>query len=299
MIGNASKLLMHGDRLADWRAGKPVVPVTLELHLTNRCNQMCSYCTQRHSTTDLFDAAGIIRQAEELGVRGITLSGGGEPMMGPMSEVMCSEMPMGLITNGSVAAAPGFWRRFSWVRFSVDSCDGATYKAIRGVEMPECLEENIIACAKHTTTGVQMVVQEQNFAHVEMMQIYSRGLGADYLHVRPDETGSVSWPLSIAPLPGIVTILRNDKIAHAPSAKCGSGHFIMTVTADGRCWMCACGKPRHCVGDLNRQTLRNVVYSPERAAVLARADPAQCPTMCRGAAINAALEEAWRHHEWL
>lgn len=301
MIGNASKLLRHPDRLADLWSGTPVVPVTMELHLTNRCNQACQYCHIKHSACDLFAVRDIIRQAEDLSVCGIVLGGGGEPLLGQMSEVMHSTIPMGLITNGSVETDASVFNRFGWVRFSVDSCVPSTYMAIRGADMPGCLIGNISAAARITTTGVQMVIGKENINDVPIMAAWSLGLGAHYLHVRPDDYGGEYWPPEehLKANYGFPVIARTEKLAYGPVKVCYAGHFGMTITADGRCWVCACDRPRFCVGDLNHQTLSDVVYSDHRRDVLAALDPSGCPVRCRGAAINQAIAESEKHCQWL
>ena len=309
MIGNASKLLRYPDRLADFWLGRPVIPIALELHPTNRCNQRCSYCPIKHSPTDLLNLAGVVDQARDLGIRGITLTGGGEPMLANIASATGRGLPVGLITNGSVEVSdprPGTHRRmifglFSWVRFSVDACDPKAYKAIRGVDMPDCLEDNIRMASRATTTGVQMVITKDNVNHVQDMAAWAKELGADYLYVRPNESGELIWPndAMLAGVPGIRMIVRRDKLTTPQPAKCVQGHFTMTVTADGRCWACSCLGPRYCVGDLKSSTLEEVVYSKQREKVMAGLKTEGCPPMCRGLAVNAAIAESGEHCQWL
>lgn len=309
MIGNASKLLNYPDRLDAFWANKPVIPITVEIHPTNKCNQNCSYCSIRHDNTTMTpeQLAYVVEQCKNIGIRGLVFSGGGEPLLGRLESALCTTLPCGLVTNGGVEIDKKIFSAFRWVRFSVDSCDKETYQRIRGVEWPECLEDNIRVAAKQSCVGIQMVITEQNIGHCFDMVPWARSLGADYLQIRPDDyNDNFVWlgelqqkELLAASRDDFRIILRQDKIGVRKTPRCMAGHFTITVTADLNCWICACERPRFLLGSLKNESLRDVVFGPRRKKQLANAFTQDCPRMCRGANINSALWECGLHSEFL
>jgi MoaA/NifB/PqqE/SkfB family radical SAM enzyme len=311
MIGNASKLFNYPDRLKAFWAGEPVVPVTVEIHPSDKCNQKCSYCPLPHtgavmSRDFLYQA---LSECDAIGVEGVVLSGGGEPTIAGIDVASLVSIPCGLITNGATPLCPtmspdSFWPTFRWVRFSVDSCRADTYEAIRGVPVPDCLQQNITEAVGQTFVGVQMVVCPENKNQCTEMAYWAELLGAKYLEIRPDEyTENPEWPAEdqladAESVSGIDVIVRRDKIGLRQAGPCHAGHFSMTIGADGKCWVCACGELRFYIGDLNESSLKDIVFSDRRREVLEGIDATQCPSMCRGAAINAALSECEKHRQW-
>jgi MoaA/NifB/PqqE/SkfB family radical SAM enzyme len=74
------------NNILNWKNGKKMPPVTLELFPTFYCNQNCIFCPRNdlekeETKTKLTDKQllGIIERASDLGVRKIDLIGGGEP----------------------------------------------------------------------------------------------------------------------------------------------------------------------------------------------------------------------------
>ncbi len=308
MIGNASKLFCHPERLSAFWDSEPVVPITVEIHPTNKCNQACRYCTVPHNDVTMGDAelADLLDQCKDICVEGVVFSGGGEPLLGPTETNR--EMPTGLITNGSVKPKDeSLWGRFEWVRFSVDTSDSDMYEVLRGVPMPDCLCSNIATAAKLTTVGVQMVLTPATVSGCLSLLIWAKSLGADYLHIRPDEcTENPTWlsrsqrrVLEDEAGDKLELIVRDDKHDMVRSPKCHAANFILTVGADLNCWVCACGSQRTWLGDLRRQSLADIVFGKRRAEAIAFIDANECPRMCKGAGINAVLEECRRHSDFL
>lgn len=280
----------------------PVVPVTIDMQPTLRCNHRCSYC-KSHGEGDMPKAAAqrIIAEAEAIGVEGIVWSGGGEPTLSDATGPTDTNIHQGLITNGGVPKPTAFWGAFDWVRFSVDSVSTDAYKAIRGVDIPECLADNISNAVSQTFVGIQMVVVEENRHHAQAVADFAADIGAKYLQVRPNEFDLSAWPPD--PLPqrdDIRIIVRDDKANGGMPPVCHAANFILTVAPDLKCYVCACGgRPRHCVGDLSSQSLASVVYGFPRMDAIAAIDTTKCPSSCKGLNINRALCEAPEHAEFL
>jgi cyclic pyranopterin phosphate synthase len=144
MLGGL-KLVKHLDRVAEWAAGGTPPPVTVEIDLTNLCNHSCGGCNYSHTVNidkshiphDL--ALRIVRELCDFGVRGLTFSGGGEPLLhgeARLLELMAAARSKGvdvaLITNGSLLRDPGFLDLCTWLRVSQDAYDPETFRLFHG-----------------------------------------------------------------------------------------------------------------------------------------------------------------------
>ena len=102
-------------KIFHWSKGKRTGPFKLQLNPTNKCNLKCRFCWLRDfdSGTLNFDEIShkkymkIIEEADDLGVREIEITGGGEPMMRKdMIKIIESIKKHGmkgrLITNGTL-----------------------------------------------------------------------------------------------------------------------------------------------------------------------------------------------------
>lgn len=144
MLGG-EKMFAHADRLAEWQAGRLPYPVTVEVDLTNSCNHHCggcsfSYIVNIKKDSIPFDLAQrIIAELGSLGVKALTFSGGGEPLVyGPervltlMEQAVSLGMDVGLITNGSQLRSTRFLGLCKWVRVSLDGYDADTFARYHG-----------------------------------------------------------------------------------------------------------------------------------------------------------------------
>jgi len=128
--------------------GKPLGPVRIELHPTNRCNLRCRFCWQTISKPEdvkyeipderLIELVG---EAAELGVKEWIISGGGEPFMRPevslkiMKLIKAQGMWGQLTTNGVLLKKSDVKTLvdIGWdqIQFSVDSPDAKTHDFLR------------------------------------------------------------------------------------------------------------------------------------------------------------------------
>lgn len=148
------KILQHSDRIDVLRQGKQIVPLHIQLSLSDACNHSCpGFCAFRmegYPTNEIFDASKmiptakceeIIDDASYLGVRAIQFGGGGEPTVHPayvplMRRALDHGLEVALCTNGNRLAAgwEEVYPRLSWVRVSVDAGTPETYATVRGTK---------------------------------------------------------------------------------------------------------------------------------------------------------------------
>ncbi|MBF0623981.1 MAG: radical SAM protein [Magnetococcales bacterium] len=188
---SALKFLRFSDHLEALRAGRVVAPVHIRIKPINLCNHDCWYCAYRVDHLQLGEEMAerdsiprdkmleIVEDCLAMGVRAITFSGGGEPLLyKPLPEVVERLANGGIrvatLTNGSNLKgrmAEAFARHGTWVRISIDAWDDASYAKARGVKPGEFtrVTDNIRAFTASGTRcvlGISFIITHDNHRHV-------------------------------------------------------------------------------------------------------------------------------------
>jgi len=200
----SDKIFSHLNRLKKWRDGEEVYPITVEIHPTDLCNNKCHYCEYRKETAsiDRKQFITVLKRLRHIGVKGVILSGGGEPLLNPeagyfLQMIRKNGFDAALITNLNVYNNDLFrsiLETTEWCRISLDACTGRTYKKIRGVDRFDRAVDNIRRLVRlkermrsRTTIGIQMVVCKENMREIAGIIKLSSTLRVDYIHIRPLE----------------------------------------------------------------------------------------------------------------
>lgn len=204
------KAFHHRDRLDMLHYGGIPGPVHVQVVPTNRCNQNCAFCAYRakgYSSSAAFDTRDeipterLLRLAAELqrlGVRAVEITGGGEPTVHPAFAEFCGALlsegiEYGVVTNGVNAWKQATFealRAATWVRFSLDAADPATYAAIRR-SAPATLaavRESVAALVsqrdgRDPVVGVGFVVTADNWREVLDAARHAKQDGADNIRI--------------------------------------------------------------------------------------------------------------------
>ncbi len=325
------KLLLFPEKLAALQQAAhglvdALYPVSVELSLTNRCNQNCLWCSDkdlRERSPDRLSLdllKNLFADLAEGGAKGITIEGGGEPtraefFAGALLAVREHGLAAGLITNGldlfHEGQPPDFYRKFEWIRVSLDAASPGQYLELKGLDGFDRVLDNLTrlaARAPETLLGVGYVLTNRNDDPDRLRDLAERlrKLGAAYLHVRP----VVDHPELISRRPlGFLKDLETPDFSvnlaalheNLPLGNNGLpclAHSLTTVIgADGLVWLCGrLNGPGALppIGSLLESSFREIWQGPERArqAALA-ASPnfcqARCP-QCRMTKFNQLLD---------
>jgi MoaA/NifB/PqqE/SkfB family radical SAM enzyme len=187
----ANKFTAFPDRLDALRTRRMAAPVHVRIKPINRCNHDCWYCAYRTDALtlgegmNLGDALPKAKMMEiaddliEMGVRAVTFSGGGEPLLyKPLPDVIgrlaAGGIRVATLTNGANLKgrmADAFARHGTWVRVSMDGGDDDSYCRNRGAKPGEFtrIVENLRAFAargSQCVLGVIFIVTEENVGQV-------------------------------------------------------------------------------------------------------------------------------------
>ena len=288
----------------------PSYPISVELSLTNLCNQSCRWCSDkdlRYRSPDRLNLDILKRLFDDLaegGTRGVTIEGGGEPTISPFFEeaVLAAtdrSLAVGLITNGldlfPPERDPGIYAKFEWIRVSLDAADRWQYlktKGVDGFDQVIASLARLAECAPTKTLGVGYVLTNQNDEpdQLQHLALSLRSIGVDYLQIRPVvDHPDLSSRLPLGFLkkfenPGfnvnLAALFENEPSGNA-GLPCLAHSLSAVIGADGAVWLCgrlnteASAEP---MGDLTFSDFREIWQGVKRVE---QSSLAASPDWCR------------------
>lgn len=213
-IFSSSKIVAHFDKLAmlfNPEQKEQVGPITVEFHPSTKCNHACPGCTFNIGTlsadkrfnfdTELLDQ--LLIDLEELNVRGIDISGGGEPLCHPeIDDILASfaaKFDVGLVTNGGLlneAHNEAIVDNCLWCRVSLDAGSQKVYNEMHGnissvnfddiISKIKALGATKLRKKSSITLGVSFLLTPTNFMDVlPAINIIKDIPGIDYFQTKP------------------------------------------------------------------------------------------------------------------
>lgn len=175
-------------------------PITADIFLNSACNNKCPYCTyarykQRCSTYMTLEAfKDNINILLANGVKGVILTGGGEPTISPDFDKITNfleqnSIPYGINTNFNVFKAI----KPNYLKISLDGYDRESYQKARGVDKYDTVIENIkryilFKQVNKLKTSIGLQTVSTNVEDVQKFYEAHKGLHVDYFNIRPMES---------------------------------------------------------------------------------------------------------------
>ncbi|MGP8281867.1 MAG: radical SAM protein [Desulfomonilaceae bacterium] len=315
------KYLHFQDRIQAWKEGRLVAPVHIRIKPTNRCNHRCWYCAYRsknlHLGQDMNERDSIppdkmkevVDDIVAMGVRAVTFSGGGEPLLykslpETIERLASGGVRVATLTNGSNLkgrVADALAVHASWVRVSVDAWDEESYFASRGAKPGEFkqLIQNMKSFSDKRTRcvlGVSFIVNKQNFDHVPDACAQFRDAGASHVKLSAIVVGNTleennlyfrSFAKDAAPY--IADALRltcnNFEVLdhfheivdrfEKPYQSCPFLQFLTIIGADLNVYTCQdkAYTPEGLLGSIKDKSFRNFWFSDENYKQVRSIDP--------------------------
>ena len=318
-VYNNNKLFHYRDRLVGISKQEIVAPVNLQVDLTNRCNNACSWCfydvypLPEFSRKDSLDREVALRVPSEfkaVGGQSIEWTGGGEPTLYPhFIEVVKEARKVGvhqaMVTNGKRLSGDTLIevRDFDWVRVSLNSSSSAMYKRQHGNDSFDKVIRNIrdFANAKSDdcVLGVSMIVDNLNYKEIASMTTLAKALGADNVRISipqtPEDDGLFGgiWEDVLDQMRrakryesnGFAVFTNEDRIdtlAHKTrSERCYYHHITPSLGANGVVYPCCHFKylPEYNIGDINDTSFKEV-WNGEKRKYFIETTGENCSTSC-------------------
>ncbi len=293
MLYSPLKIFHHRGRIDALQRGEQPNPAQVQLIITNRCNHRCKFCSYRmpgYTSNQMFNAADeipyakvleIIDDCREMEIPAIQVTGGGEPTIHPqfseiVEQIVSRGLQLAIVTNGNVLPEKSIptLACATWVRFSIDAAEEATYRSLRGVGEAAFKKtwKNIdrLVVEKYrqqsdVVIGIGFVVTRENFREVvtATQQAKDAGVdnirlsavfqndGADYFDAIHPEAIELCREAVKLQTPTFRVFNNFDhrfedlELAHPDYSFCGIQHFNTYIGADLNVYRC-------CVNAYNR-----------------------------------------------
>lgn len=307
------KIFHHSEILNQMKDGKRVAPIYIRIKPTNVCNENCYYCHYKNSYLNLDEynpsdyiprekMLEIVSDMGGMGVKAVTFSGGGEPLVYPyiaetMQAVLDEGIDLSIITNGILLKDRNaeILKNANWVRLSIDSCKAEKYAGFRGV--PEewffVLCDNISKFsaikAANCELGVNFVVNKDNYEDVYEMAVLMKSLGVNHVKYAPvinNQTEAYHEPFQENVMSQLakarsledknfrIIDLYTDDIQRIKNGtmifdrayeKCYMKEIICIIAANQKVYFCQdkAYLSNGCVGDLREARFKDVWFSDE------------------------------------
>lgn len=339
-INPHAKLFGHLDRLHAIKLGQRSAPVNVEIDLSNRCSLGCSWCHFAYTHTrgplagkvdkphgaidggDLMEwklAVTVLEQLQTVGVKSLTITGGGEPTLHPDFDnfvrfAKACLLEVGLYTHGghiNQERAELLKRLCTWVFISLDECTPETYRQSKGVDRFQAATDGIrrlVAAEGKATVGIGFLLHKENHHQAREMVALGRSLGVDYVQFRPtilyqqdapgelaEDTAWISWAVGrlneFAGDPFVIADIDRFRqyqnwTGHGYST-CYWSAMQTVITPNGKVWRCTNKRehPSALLGDLSVESFADVWA---RSGGPCSVD-GECRIFCRGHLANQTL----------
>ena len=210
-VYSSQKIAFHQEKLKSLAEGRITAPPYVRVKPTNKCNHRCFYCSydpdfgyllsEKKFTQDEIPREKmmeILEDFKKMGVKAITYSGGGEPLVYPYIEEALQKnfedgIDVSIITNGQAlnGKKAELLANAEWVRVSADSDTPEIFKASRRISESAFyeLEKNLKNFAKikkpECEFGINFVIHEKNYKNVLSSAKYFKSLGLNHIRFSP------------------------------------------------------------------------------------------------------------------
>jgi MoaA/NifB/PqqE/SkfB family radical SAM enzyme len=354
-IFGSPKILCHPERLdaylRGWfTEGEPVaglVPVTMELDLTNICSHACRWCvgcrTPESKGEALFAvdgdgeqiatarAADYIAQMARAGVRGLIMTGGGEPTVHadlvPLVVGATNQgMDVGLITHGGLLhkhSLEMLVEHCTWIRISIDAANEREFEAVHGRGQGEwdrvwCNVERLVSAKRAleargtiagATIGLAFLTGPHNADSIVPFAQCASNYGVDYAQLRPFHrfTGFDATPqlrqaqalFDSGTFKVVGSVHKYSIVDEAGAVRardysyCHIAHFASVICANEKMYACCHyrNQEQYCIGDLRTHSFREILSGHRRRDVLERIKVGACLPACRGDHVNRQVQK--------
>lgn len=206
LVNTYKKLLINNEKtksLLDFLEGKKrfdeLMPISIELHLTNRCNLNCEWCVDKQirKSKDSLKLDTLQAFVEDIAWKniGLTIEGGGEPTLYEKFNefvLLCyrNGIKLGLITNGVKILPIEILKCFDWIRVSLDSTNREEYIKEKGVDCFETVVSNIKRIAREAPEvilSIGYVITTRNCENISKLFSLFEDVKIDHFRIRTVE----------------------------------------------------------------------------------------------------------------
>jgi radical SAM protein with 4Fe4S-binding SPASM domain len=334
------KLMFHVERVNAWLEHKTMAPIYLEIAPSGGCNHRCVFCAVDYLKYKpvFLDARVLkknIRQAARCGVKSVMYAGEGEPLLHPdivdiVRETKKAGIDVSMTTNGVLLKkeiSEKMLKDLSWLRVSLNAGTALTYERVHRSpkgdfgRVLENLKEAVRVKKRRglgVTIGAQLLLIPENAREVVLCAKKMKGLGLDYVSVKPYSQHPLSRSRVEASFKyedhlGLARDLRKLENKNfsiffrdvtmkrlnviKDYGRCLGLPFWAYINACGDVVACSAflGKKDFCYGNIMKHDFKTIMKSARRREIMKRVaeklDVTRCRQACRLDKINSYLWE--------
>ncbi|MBU0457640.1 MAG: radical SAM protein [Nanoarchaeota archaeon] len=318
------KVFKYSDKL-NYFFNRHKTLISLELDLTNLCNNNCPNCTGIKENPVSLSFEQIKKLVDEFAdvieAKSIIISGGGEPLIHPdfvktLYYIKNKGLKIGLNSNGlslNEEKAKAIIECCSYFRISLDAGtpevykkthgmnESAFFKVLENIKMFSILKKELNG---NVAFGTGFLTSEMTKPDINNFFRVSKESRVDFAQLRPftGDYTKVNEEFKKAK-----EIYEDEKFKVTASVhkyacfddenkrsyrRCLGMFFNTVVTADFKVFACLHHrqKDKYFIGDLNKNTLKELWTSSRIIDVFNSIDCVECPYFCRNDDINRSLE---------
>lgn len=247
-----NKIIYYTELVDKLINGEYVPPITFEIDPSDNCPLSCDFCLYKRGREDGSQTNNLswevyqkaVVEIKNMGVKSITFTGGGEPLMNPRFNNMARLANLlgfktGLITNGvRLRSLPhDILRQFTFIRISLNAGSKETYKAITGKnKFDEVVKNSRFAIAAGASVGWSYVVDENNKHDIEKAVELSKEVNVKYIQFKPsifsDGTQFDDYKISGKKVIDMKRYSAEDRLP------CLIAHLVGVLGANGHLYYC-------------------------------------------------------------
>ena len=277
-----NKTVFYIDQIRNIENGGFELPVTCEIDPSNACNLSCSFCMYknrpRNKSLSWDSYCWALDELKSIGVKSITFTGGGEPMMSSRINDMAQRadvmgFELGLITNGTLIHKLQYPEIFKFIRISLDAGNREIYEKVKGKDLFNQVIENI----KNTKAniGLSFVITDVNKNSMEEAKELAKELGVMYIQFKPDSRyeRQIDWNSSFGE-----NAIFTDRYKAEDLLPCKVASLIGVIGADEVVYFCCQyrGNKNFALGKLKEAPLEEIFKRRDKI----QPDISKCP-QCR------------------
>lgn len=329
-VYDVSKLAFHKEKLEALAKGEIIAPVYVRVKPTNRCDHECTYCSYSpdndcpvSETINLKDEIPrekmleILGDFRDIGIKALTFSGGGEPLVYPhIAEIMQMTLDYGIdlsiISNGQKLRGEkaNILKNAKWVRVSAGECDAEGFEKTRRrpakwfYELKENLANFSQIKNPDCEFGINYVVHNGNFDRIYDSVKYFKELGVNHIKITPCwnpdfiDYHEPLKPISLEQIANaradfqaegftVYDTYENDfkstGLSDRNYDKCSIMQIIPVIGADAAVYFChdKTYSGNGCLGSIKNRSFKNLWFSEDAAKIFREFNPRkQCQHHC-------------------
>ena len=300
------KIAWYQDKLKSFVFNEVTAPIYVRVKPTNRCCHKCIWCVYEEKNSNMHTGMSrsdelplpklleILGDFSDIGVKAVTYSGGGEPLVYPgINEVfettLDKNIALSLITNGQLlrGKSADLLKNSKWVRVSMDYYDEASFTGVRGVGAQQfhtiCSNVETFSTSKSKECNLtsNWIISRDNYKKIIEASRMMKNIGIELVRFSPlwvKDFYRYHDPIK-AEVKEILAEARNletdgfkivdgynTDIAVARSVpKCYYNQVVPVVGADGNVYTChnKAYDPDGAIGSVKTQSFKQLWFSGE------------------------------------